>query len=91
MQRKIINFKNRIKNAKQKICSICINLYRIYESNDYDKVFETLSRLKNKKIKVNNILIEKYRDKLKNPDFEQDYWSKTATGKLKHDGIRLIK
>ena len=29
---------------------------------------------------MNNILIEKYRDMLKNSDFEQDYWSKTATG-----------
>ena len=30
---------------------------------------------------------------LKNPEFEQDYWSKTATGiyKIGHDSIRLIK
>ena len=30
---------------------------------------------------------------LKNPDFEQDYWSRTATGiyKTGHDSIRLIK
>ena len=28
-----------------------------------------------------------------NPDFEQDYWSKTATGvyKIGHDSIRLMK
>ena len=30
---------------------------------------------------------------LENPDFEQDYWSRTAEGnyKIGHDGIRLIK
>ena len=30
---------------------------------------------------------------LKNPDFEQDYWSRTAVGiyKIGHDGIRLMK
>ena len=29
----------------------------------------------------------------KNPDFEQDYWSRTAQGvyKIAHDGIRLMK
>ena len=30
---------------------------------------------------------------LKNPDFEQDYWSRTAQGiyKIGHDSIRLMK
>ena len=30
---------------------------------------------------------------LKNPDFEHDSWSKTATGiyKIRHDSIRLMK
>ena len=30
---------------------------------------------------------------LQNPDFEQDYWSKTAEGiyKIGHDSIRLLK
>ena len=30
---------------------------------------------------------------LKNPDFEQDYWSRTAQGvyKIAHDSIRLLK
>ena len=42
---------------------------------------------------MNNILIEKYKDMMKNPNFEQDYWSKTATGiyKIGHDSIRLMK
>ena len=44
-------------------------------------------------MKINNILIEKYKDLLKNPDFEQDYWSRTAVGiyKIGHDSIRIMK
>ena len=65
----------------------------MYEGNDYDEIFKVLSTLKNKKLKINNILIEKYKDLLKNPDFEQDYWSRTAVGiyKIGHDSIRLMK
>ena len=49
--------------------------------------------MKNKDLKTNNILIEKYKDNLENPDFEQDYWSRTATSiyKIGHDSIRLMK
>ena len=49
--------------------------------------------MKNKKIKINNTLIEKYKNKLQNSDFEQDYWSRTADGiyKIGHDSIRLMK
>ena len=49
--------------------------------------------MKNKKLKINIILIEKYKDLLKNPDFEQDYWSRTVQGvyKIAHDSIRLMK
>ena len=45
------------------------------------------------KIKTKNILIEKYKCMLKNPKFEQDFWSRTAIGihKLGHDCIRLMK
>ena len=44
-------------------------------------------------MKLNNILIEKYKDMLENPDFEQDYYSRTAIGtyKTRHDSIRLMK
>ena len=54
---------------------------------------EVLSTLKNKKSKKNNILIEKYKDMLENPDFEQGFWSKTAEGfyKIGHDSIRIKK
>ena len=64
-----------------------------YEENDYDKLYEVLSTLKNKKLKIINTLIEKYKDMLENPDFEQDYWSRTAKGiyKIGYDSIRLKK
>ena len=93
IQRKKINFTNRLKYAEQKIFCICIDLYNIYEGNDYDEIFKVLSSLKNKKLKTNNTLIEIYEDLLKNPDFEQNYWSKTASGIYKngHDSIRLMK
>ena len=50
----------------------------IYDGNDYDEIDKVLSTLKNKNLKINNILIEKYKDMIKNPDFEQNYWSRTA-------------
>ena len=42
---------------------------------------------------MNKILIEKYKSILQNPDFEQDYWSRTATGiyEIGHDSFRLTK
>ena len=93
IQRKKINFINRLKYSEQKIFCICTDVYKIYESNDYGEIYKVLSTLKNKKIKVNNILIEKNKDMIINPDFEQDYWSRTATGiyKIGHDKIRLLK
>ena len=93
IQRKKINFINRLKYAEVKIFSICVDGYKIYEGDDYDKIFEVLSTLKNKKIKINNILIEKYRDMLKFPDFEQNYWSRKAVGFYRngHSSIRLMK
>ena len=38
-------------------------------------------------------MIEKYKDMLEYPDFEQDYFSRTAIGIYKngHDSIRLMK
>ena len=65
----------------------------IYDGNDYDEIYKVLSTLKNKNLKINDILIEKNKDLLKNPDFQQDYWSITAQGvyKIGHDSIRLMK
>ena len=93
IQRKKLNFINRLKYAEVKTFSICVDLYKIYGGDDYDKLYEVLCILKNKKLKINNILIEKYKDLLKNSDFEQDYWSRTLTGiyKIGHDSIRLMK
>ena len=54
LQRKKINFINRLKYAEQKIFCICIELYKIYEGDDYDEIYKILSTLKNKKLKINN-------------------------------------
>ena len=93
IQRKKINFLNRLKYAHCKIFSICVDIYKIHEGDDYDEIFKVLSTLKNKKLKINNTLIEIYKDMIKNPDFEQNYWSRTASGiyKISHDSIRLMK
>ena len=52
---------------------ICVDVYKIYEGNDYDKLYEVLSTSKIKRLKIKIILIEKYKDLLENPDFEQDH------------------
>ena len=90
---KKINFINRLKYAGQKIFCICVDVDKICEGNDYDKFFEALSTLKTLKLKINNALIEKHKDLLENPDFEQDYWSRTAIGvyKIGHDSNRIMK
>ena len=90
---KKIIFNNRLKYAEVKIFSICVDVYKIYEGNDYDETYKVLSTLKNKKLKINITLIEIYKDMLENSDFERNYWSKTAIGvyKIGHDSIRLMK
>ena len=92
IQRKKI-FINRIKYAEVKIFSICVDLYKIYEGDDYDEIYKVLLTLKNKKLKINIILIEKYEDFLKKPIFEQNKYSITSTGihKIGHESIRLMK
>ena len=62
IQRKKINFINRLKYAEVKIFSICVDLYKIYESSDYDERYKVLSPLKNKKLKINNSLIDIFKD-----------------------------
>ena len=56
-QREKINFINQLKQAEQEIFCICIEVYQLYESNDYDKIYEVLSTLK--KLKISKTLIEK--------------------------------
>ena len=80
IQRKKINFINRLKYAEQKIFCICIDSYKIYEGNDYDQIYKVLSILKNKKLKINNKLIEIYKELLLNPNFEQNKYSLTSKG-----------
>ena len=93
IQRKKINFINRLKYAEVKIFSISVDVHKIYESDDFDKIYEVLSTLKNKKLKINKILIEKYKNMLESPNFEEKYWSRTAIGihKNGYDSIRLLK
>ena len=80
IQRKKINFINRLNYAEQKIFCICVDVYERYPSDNYDKIEEVLFTLKSKKLKIDNILIEKYKDMNKNTDFEQDQNSRTAEG-----------
>ena len=73
IQREKINFINRLKYAEEKIFCIFIDLYVVYPGNDYDEVYKVLSTLKKEELKINNILIEKYKNTLENPNFEQNY------------------
>ena len=93
IQRKKMSFINRLKYAEVKIFSICVDVYKIYEGDDCDQIYEVLSTLKNKKLKVNNTIIEIYKNMLINHNFEQNCWSKTANGiyKIGHDSIRFMK
>ena len=82
-----------MKYAEVKTFSICVDLYKIYEGDDFGEIYKVLSTLKNKKLKINNTIIEIYKDMLKNPNFEQNKYSLTSTGiyKIAHDIIRLMK
>ena len=93
IQRKKINFTNRLKYAEVKIFSICVDVYKIYEGDDFNEIYKVLSTLKNKKLKINNNISEIYKEMLKNPNFEQNRYSITSKGiyKIGHDSIRLMK
>ena len=93
IQRKEINFINRLKHAEHKIFCICFYVYKIYEGNDFDNFSEVLSTLKNKKRKIIAILTERYKDLIENRDFEQNHHSRTARVdyEIGHDSIRLMK
>ena len=56
---KKINFINRLKYAAHKFFCICIDVYKIYEGEVYDEIYEFLSTLKNETLKINNIIIKK--------------------------------
>ena len=59
IQTKKIHFIDRLENAEVKKFSICADVYKAYECDDHDKIFEVLSTLNKKNFKMNNILIEK--------------------------------
>ena len=80
IQRKIIIFMNTLKYAEPKIFCICVDVYQIFESDNFDKLLEVLSTLRNKKLKIDNILIEKIKDMLENHNFEQNRYSITSKG-----------
>ena len=46
IQRRKNNFLNRLQYAEVKIFSLCVNVYKIYEGDDFDKINEVLSTLK---------------------------------------------
>ena len=50
IQRKKINFKNRLKYAEPKISCMYVDVYKFHEVNDTNKIYEVLSILKNKKL-----------------------------------------
>ena len=45
IQRKEFNFINRLKYAEQKIFCTCIDLYKLYEGDIYNQIYEVLSSL----------------------------------------------
>ena len=59
LDRKEINFITRIKYAEQKTFCICIDVYQIYQGDDFNEFFNVLTKFKIKKLKINNILVEK--------------------------------
>ena len=92
-QRKRITFIKRLKYAKHNFFCICIDVYKTYESEYSDEIFENSSTLKHKKLEINNILIEKHKGMNENLDFEQNYISTTAIGiyKIGHDSVGIVK
>ena len=55
-----------------------MDVYKIYEGDDYDKIYKILSESKNKKLKINNLVIENYKHMIENLDFEQAYYLRLA-------------
>ena len=46
IQRKKINFINRLKNSEVKIFSVCVDLYKVKEGNDFNEIYKVLSTFK---------------------------------------------
>ena len=51
IQRKKLNFINRLKYAEVKIFSICVDLCQIHQGGDFNEIYKVLSTLQKQKIK----------------------------------------
>ena len=91
-QRKKTSFINRLKYAELKTFCNCEDVYKLYECEDFDKVYEALSKL-GKKLKIKNELIAEYKKANKFPDFKQNYHSRLAVSKNKigYDSVTLLE
>ena len=87
------NFINRLKYAEVKFFSLCVDVYKIYEVNDFEKIYEVLSTLKYKKVRVNNTLIDIYKEMLLNHIFEQKkkFNNFNWLFKIAHNSFRIMK
>ena len=89
-KRQILLPKKNMLNGKK---FICIDVYLLYEDDDFQIFFEKLSELKGNKLKIKDELTEKYKNVSEFPNFGQEYYSKTAKGiyKIGVDSIKLGK
>ena len=79
-----------MKYAERRIISICIDVYKVYDGNDNEKLCVCLTRVKIRKLNIKSELVGKYKNMDK--DFEHNY-SGTAKGiyGIGHNSIRLMK
>ena len=82
-----------MKYAEVKIFTRCVDVYKFFEGDDFDKIYKVLSSLKHKKLTINDTLIEIYKNMFESPNFEQNLWLRTAEGiyKIGHVSNRLRK
>ena len=73
IQRKKINFIKLLKFSERKIFCICVDVNKICEGDDFDRIVEVLSTIKFEKLNINKILIDKYKDMLENSNCEKIY------------------
>ena len=76
---------------EKKIIYVCIEIYKIHESDENDEMFECLTRLNKKKLIAKNKLVRKYNNFKKK--IEQNQHSLTAKSiyRFGDDSFRFIK
>ena len=84
-------FTRRLEYAQHKIICICVESYKIFESNDIEKFTLSSTSINNKKLNINKELVEICY--VMDGNFEQDYYSRTAAGsyRIGHGSIRLLE